>query len=77
MEILRDPYLKHEKVFFWGGYNLHPAVPHPAYKYLEHLDIVTKCMEDDKIQEKIKKYCHEHKINDIYLYGDEKLSFFV
>ena len=46
MEVLKHPIFKNEKVFFWGAHNLHPAVPHPAYKYKEQLDMVIKCMED-------------------------------
>lgn len=77
MEVLKHPYLQHEKVFFWGADNLHPAVPHPAYKYLEQLNIVTKCMEDANIKDKLAAYFAEKEIRDLYLYGDEKLSSFL
>lgn len=77
MEVLKHPYLQHEKVYFWGAKNLHPAVPHPAYKYLEQLDIVTKCMEDTEIKGKLKKYFDERNIKSLYIYGDEKLSSFL
>lgn len=77
MEVLKHPYLKNEKVFFWGADNLHPAVPHPAYKYKEQLDMVIKCVEDEKISEKVRKYLKVNNINSIYVYGDEQLSAFI
>lgn len=77
MEILKAPILQHEKVFFWGAHNLHDACPHPAYKYLEQLEMVTACLEEPELPDKIQKYLRDNGIKDCYIYGDEKLSAFV
>lgn len=77
MEILKAPILQHEKVFFWGADNLHDACPHPAYKYLEQLEMVMACMEDSELPIKIQKYLSDKNITSCYIYGDEKLSAFL
>ena len=39
--------------------------------------MVIKCVEDEKISEKVRKYLKVNNINSIYVYGDEQLSAFI
>lgn len=77
MEILKLPILTDEKVYFWGANNLHCSRRHPAYKYLEQLEIVTNLMENELLEAKLCKYLSDQEIDSLYLYGDEKLSSFM
>lgn len=74
LEMLKDPRLKDEKVFFWGGHNLHPAQPHPGYRYREYLNIYTKLTESAEAVRKVKAYFAAEGIEDLYIYGDNEIS---
>ena len=75
LEMIRDPYLRNnDKIFFWGAGNLHPAQPHPAYRYKEYLELVSELMSLDDIEGRIKKFFDDRQINTIYIYGDMELS---
>lgn len=75
LEILKSPILKHPKVYFWRQ-DKKEATKHPAYKYQEQLELVTKCMEIPDLTDRVKKYFEARGIDNVYLYGDDTLSSF-
>ena len=75
LQMIEDPYLKdNDKVYFWGAKNLHPAQPHPAYRYKEYLELIARLMSVDDIEDKIRDYCINKNIMDMYIYGDMEIS---
>lgn len=74
LEMIEAPILNDERVFFWGAKNLHKEQEHPAYRYKEYLTIVTKLLEMEDSEEKIKNYFEKLNASSIYIYGDTELS---
>ena len=75
LEMIQDSYLQNnDKVFFWGAGNLHPAQPHPAYRYKEYLNLVADLMELEDLEDRLRKYFKDRGIDKIYIYGDMELS---
>jgi hypothetical protein len=73
--MIGDPYLQdNPKVFFWGAGNLHPAQPHPAYRYKEYLELLSDVMGIPDLDDRLKAYFRKNKIEKLYIYGDMEIS---
>ena len=77
LKMMKSPILLDSRVFFWGGKNLHESKEHPAYRYKEYLNIVTKISEMSDFKRRAKQYFDENNITSIYLYGDMELSTYI
>lgn len=75
LEMIKDPYLQNnDKVFFWGANNLHPAQKHPAYRYKEQLDIISRLVDCKNLNVRLKKYFENLNVSKLYIYGDMEIS---
>lgn len=75
LEMINDPYLNHNtKVYFWGANNLHPAILHPAYRYKEYLELVSRLISVEDFENKLEQYKVKNGIGDLYIYGDMEIS---
>ena len=75
LKMRQDPYLKNnDKIFFWGGNNLHTSQPHPAYRYKDYLRLLSEFADIADIEDKIREFFKNRQADTIYIYGDMELS---
>lgn len=71
-EILKDPALGDQRVYFWGAKNIHEACPHPAYQYREDLHILKRMVSSS--EESPGALLKKRGIDHCIIYGDTELS---
>lgn len=75
MEVLKDPILQHEKVFFWGGAkNIHKAKEHPAYNFKMYFDVFANIMKNDEPEKALEKALLKKGCDRVALYGVNDMS---
>lgn len=74
MEILKDPILKHPKVFFWGGDEIHKAQEHPATQYKRYFDVFSNILKKENpskaLEEELLKKCD----GNVAIYGTNDMA---
>lgn len=75
MEVLKDPILQHEKVFFWGGAkNIHKAKEHPAHNFKMYFDVFANIMKNDEPEQALETALLKKGCDRVALYGVNDMS---
>lgn len=75
MEVLKDPILQHEKVFFWGGAkNIHKEKEHPAHNFKMYFDVFANIMKNDEPEQALEKALLKKGCDRVALYGVNDMS---
>ena len=74
-EVLKDPILKHEKVFFWGNSDkVHKAKEHPANSYKGYFDVFANIMKNDNPEVALENALSSKGHTQVALYGVNDMS---
>lgn len=74
LEMLKAPILNEERVYFWGGRNLHEPELHPAYRYREYLELIQKLFATENLPNAIRAFFEKLEAASVYIYGDTLMS---
>ncbi|KLU65074.1 hypothetical protein DEAC_c30410 [Desulfosporosinus acididurans] len=69
MEILKDPILMDERVYFWGAHHIHEEKEHPYYDYKIYFDAFSKLLSNPEPQKSLEKKLIEKGYKRISIYG--------
>ncbi len=74
MEVLKDPILKHEKVYFWGAHDIHKAKEHPSYNYKRYFNTFRDIICQDDMIKKLENALLSQNIDKVALYGTNDMA---
>lgn len=69
MEILKNPILKNERVYFWGSHNIHEEKEHPYYNYKIYFDAFSKMLNTPEPKKLLEQKMLDKGYNKIAIYG--------
>lgn len=74
MEVLKDPILKHPKVFFWGGDQVHEAKDHPATSFKVYFDAFAEILKREDPSKALELALVSKEAKEVALYGVNDMS---
>ena len=74
MEVLKDPILKDERVYFWGGHDAHKPKEHPAYDYKRYFDVFASILKNDYPEQVLEKALLDKGADKVAIYGTNDMA---
>lgn len=74
MEILKDPILKHPKVYFWGGDDIHEEKDYPSISYKTYFEGFAKLIKNENPKKMLEESMIKKGYNKVAIYGTNEMA---